>query len=64
VAAPGARHPIDHQHPVEPQIDYHRKRGLIEEINRTLQHVDDDVAAHAGVATPAGVPAGPIEIPQ
>ncbi|CAN5661280.1 hypothetical protein BH11MYX1_BH11MYX1_46720 [soil metagenome] len=28
----------------EPKIDYHRKRGLVEEINRTLQGVEEDAA--------------------
>lgn len=48
----------------EPQVDYLRKRGLIEEINRTLQNVDEDILARAAIAAPTGVPAGPIEIPQ
>jgi general secretion pathway protein D len=48
----------------EPQIDYQRKRGLIEEINRTLQNVDEDALARAAIAAPAGVAAGPIEIPR
>lgn len=48
----------------EPQVDYERKRGLLEEINRTVQNVEADVLARAAVTAPAGVPAGPVEIPQ
>jgi general secretion pathway protein D len=48
----------------EPQVDYERKRGLLEEINRTVQNVEQDILARAAVTAPAGVPAGPVEIPQ
>jgi general secretion pathway protein D len=47
-----------------PEIDYHRKRGLIEEINRAVIDAEADAAARAAVAPPAGLPAGPIEIPR
>lgn len=44
-----------------PAIDYTRKRGLIEEINRSLQSVDDDLAARAALRAPTGVKPGPVE---
>jgi len=47
-----------------PEIDYHRKRGLIEEINRAVIEAEADAAARAAVTPPAGLPAGPIEIPR
>ena len=47
-----------------PQVDYHRKRGVIEEINRAVIDAEADAAARAAVAPPAGLPAGPIEIPR
>jgi general secretion pathway protein D len=47
-----------------PEVDYHRKRGLIEEINRAVIDAEADAAARAAVAPPAGLPAGPIEIPR
>jgi general secretion pathway protein D len=45
----------------EPRIDYLRKRGLLEEINRAVQGVEADVAARAAVAAPTGVREGSIE---
>jgi len=47
-----------------PEVDYHRKRGLIEEINRAVIDAEADAAARAAVAPPAGLPAGAIEIPH
>jgi general secretion pathway protein D len=44
-----------------PSIDYTRKRGLIEEINRSVQDVEQDVAARAALKQPVGVKPGPIE---
>ncbi len=44
-----------------PTIDYTRKRGLIEEINRSLQYVEDEVAARGSVKTSPGVQPGAIE---
>jgi general secretion pathway protein D len=44
----------------EPQIDYSRKRGVIEEINRQVQAVEEDVAARASVAAPTRVTPGPL----
>ena len=33
----------------EPRIDYRRKRGLVEEINRAVQDVEADAAARAAL---------------
>ncbi len=44
-----------------PAIDYGRKRGLIEEINRSIGIVEEDLAANARVKTLPGVKAGPID---
>jgi hypothetical protein len=41
-----------------------KQRGLIEEINRAVLDAEADAAARAAVAPPAGLPAGPIEIPR
>ncbi len=45
----------------EPKVDYRRKRGLIEEINRVLQSVDDDVNAANALGHRRWVEPGPIE---
>ena len=45
----------------EPKVDYRRKRGLIEEINRVLQSVDDDVNAANALGHRRWVDPGPIE---
>ncbi len=50
--------------PYRPATDYRRKRGLVEEINRALQAVEDDVAARASLARPVTVPQGVIEYPK
>lgn len=47
--------------PYMPRIDYRRKRGLVEEINRTVQGIDDDVAARAALHDPVYVKPGLIE---
>ncbi|MGE0547381.1 MAG: type II secretion system secretin GspD [Kofleriaceae bacterium] len=44
-----------------PSIDYRRKRGLVEEINRAVLDVDDERAARAALRPPATVPSGPVE---
>ena len=44
-----------------PQVDYQRKRGLVEEINRAVLDAETDAATRAVVSPPTGVPAGPIE---
>jgi general secretion pathway protein D len=41
-------------------VDYARKRGVIEEINRTLEAVDDDRAQRARVTQMPPMPAGPV----
>jgi len=47
----------------EPRLDYGRKRGLVEEIHRTLVDVDEDIAAHAALKARATVTPGAIEVP-
>jgi len=44
-----------------PAIDYGRKRGLLEEINRTISAVEDEVAVRASLRAPAGVRPGPVD---
>jgi general secretion pathway protein D len=51
----------------EPKVDYRRKRGLIEEINRSLQAVEDDVNAanalgHRKWVDPGAIEYGPSQI--
>ncbi len=41
-------------------VDYARKRGLVEEINRTLESVDDDQAQRARVTHLPAIPTGPV----
>jgi general secretion pathway protein D len=41
-------------------VDYSRKRGVIEEINRAVQSVEDDAAQRAVVVHPPQVPTGPV----
>lgn len=47
----------------EPRMNYARKRGLVEDINRTILEVDADLAARAALKPPSAVKPGPIEIP-
>jgi hypothetical protein len=49
----------------EPRIDYGKKRGLVEEINRAIQDVEQDQAARAALhpAGLHGVEAGSIDAP-
>jgi general secretion pathway protein D len=44
-----------------PKVDYARKRGLVEEINRTLISIDEDARARETIRTPPRVVPGPIE---
>lgn len=44
-----------------PRTDYRRKRGLVEEINRSLQAIDKDVEILRGVGSRQQVIEGPIE---
>jgi general secretion pathway protein D len=48
----------------EPHIDYRKKRGLVEEINRAIQDAEQDAAARAALRSAAapGVPAGIIDL--
>ncbi len=41
-------------------VDYARKRGLVEEIDRTIESVEDDMAQRARVTRPPPMPAGPV----
>jgi general secretion pathway protein D len=45
----------------EPKIDYRRKRGLVEEINRALQSVEDDAAALGAAGRRQHVTPGPVD---
>ncbi|MBA3395330.1 MAG: type II secretion system secretin GspD [Deltaproteobacteria bacterium] len=47
----------------QPKIDYGRKRGLVEEINRAVLGVDEDAAARAALRPRSEIPGGVIEIP-
>ena len=44
----------------DPRIDYSRKRGVVEEINRTVLSVEDEAAARAVIARPPVLPSGPV----
>jgi general secretion pathway protein D len=46
-----------------PKMDYAKKRGLVEEINRSLQGVEEDVRALEKMGKPVVIPSGPIELP-
>lgn len=51
----------------EPKVDYRRKRGMIEEINRAIQSVEDDVNAanalgHRRWVDPGAIEYGPSQI--
>jgi general secretion pathway protein D len=45
----------------EPKIDYHRKRGLVEEINRAIESVDEDAAALGAAGKRQHVQEGPVD---
>jgi general secretion pathway protein D len=47
----------------EPRMNYTRKRGLVEEINRTIVEVDTELAARAALKPANAVKPGPIEVP-
>jgi general secretion pathway protein D len=44
-----------------PRIDYRRKRGLVEEINRAVQSVEEETAARGTASVPVHVAPGPVE---
>ncbi len=46
---------------LQPRIDYRRKRGLVEEINRTLQDIEADDALRESIKPPVYVAPGPVE---
>ena len=45
---------------LNPEVDYRRKRGLVEEINRSIEDVEEETEARAQLATPTGVIPGPV----
>ncbi|MBA3452904.1 MAG: type II secretion system secretin GspD [Deltaproteobacteria bacterium] len=47
--------------PYRTSTDYRRKRGLVEEINRAVQMVEEDATARASLAKPPVIPQGVIE---
>lgn len=47
----------------EPRIDYRRKRGLVEEINRTVLQVEQDAATLELLKRPEPMKAGPVQVP-
>jgi len=49
--------------PYAPRIDYRRKRGLLEEINRTVADVEVEVAARASLRQAPSVVPGVVETP-
>ncbi len=49
--------------PYAPRVDYRRKRGLLEDINRTVQDVEAEVAARASLRQPPSVLPGVLETP-
>lgn len=51
---------LDHTKYV-PRIDYRRKRGLVEEINRAVQTVEEETAAREHIPQPVHVEAGPVQ---
>jgi general secretion pathway protein D len=50
---------LDHMKYV-PNMNYRRKRGLVEEINRTVESVEDEQVAREHIRQPAHVEAGPV----
>jgi general secretion pathway protein D len=52
---------LDHMK-YEPQLDYGRKRGVIEEINRSIDDVEQEAAARGAASRPHGVDAGAVEL--
>ena len=58
----GALHAFDSMK-YQPKIDYVRKRGLVEEINRAVEGVEEDRRMIERMSKPIVVPSGPIELP-
>jgi len=51
---------LDHMK-YEPTLDYRRKRGLVEDINRSVEDVEHEQAARDAIVKPRGVAAGSID---
>jgi hypothetical protein len=47
--------------PYAPAVDYRRKRGLVEEINRTVQEVEAEALARSSLRQPPSVQPGVVE---
>ncbi len=47
----------------QPRIDYRRKRGLVEDINRTVQQVETDREALEILKRPEPMKTGPVQVP-
>ena len=45
---------------IQAAVDYAKKRGVVEEINRSVQDVEEDAAARAQLVHAPTVPAGPV----
>jgi hypothetical protein len=56
----GSFHNLDGQRYM-PRIDYTRKRGVVEEINRTLLDIQAEITARASLHRPVGVQPGLVE---
>jgi len=59
----GSVHSLDGR-PYLPRIDYRRKRGVVEEINRVVQEVEEDQAARASIQQRVDVTPGLIQPPD
>jgi DNA-directed RNA polymerase subunit F len=44
-----------------PHVDYRKKRGLVEEINRAVEMTEADAAARAELRPPPTVETGPVK---
>lgn len=53
-------HALDHM-PYIPKVDYAKKRGLVEEINRSIQSVEEEQEARAQIHETARVVPGPVQ---
>jgi len=53
-------HALDHM-PYIPKVDYRKKRGLVEEINRAIESVEDESEARAQIHETARVVPGPVQ---
>jgi general secretion pathway protein D len=47
----------------QPRIDYRRKRGLLEDINRTVEQVEKDLAQLEDLKRPEPMKSGPVQVP-